>query len=95
MALVTVKTKYQVTLPTSVRKQAGVEVGDLLEAGVEGKKITLTPKSLVDRELALALEDVKKGRVSPAFSSAAEGIRWLNAPGKKKRGSTKRRQNMP
>ena len=38
MALVTVKTKYQLTLPSSVRKQARVAVGDLLEARVEGKK---------------------------------------------------------
>jgi AbrB family looped-hinge helix DNA binding protein len=79
MALVTVKTKYQVTLPTAVRKQAGLAVGDILEAKVEGKKITLTPKGLLDRELALALEDVKRGRVSPTFSSAAAGLRWLHA----------------
>ncbi len=72
MPLVTVKTKYQVTLPTSVRKQAKLTVGDILEAKVEGKKITLTPKSLVDRDLALALEDVRKGRVVGPFNSAAE-----------------------
>lgn len=83
MPLVTVKTKYQVTLPTSVRKQAGVAVGDLLEATVDGKKITLTPKSLIDRELALALEDVKKGRVSPTFDAVEESLRWLHAEVKK------------
>lgn len=86
MPLVTVKTKYQVTLPTAVRKQAGVAVGDLLEATVEGKKITLTPKSLVDRELALALEDVRKGRVSPAFDTVKESLRWLHAEVKKAKG---------
>ena len=89
MALVTVKTKYQVTLPTSVRKQARLAVGDLLEAKVEGTKITLTPKSLIDRDLALALADVKKGRVSPTFATATEGIRWLKAEAKKIR--TKKR----
>jgi AbrB family looped-hinge helix DNA binding protein len=68
MPLVTVKTKYQVTLPTAVRKQAKLAVGDILEAKVEGKKITLTPKSLVDRELAHALEDVRKGRVVGPFN---------------------------
>ena len=62
MPLVTVKTNYQVTLPTSVRKQAKIAVGDFLEAAVERGKITLTPKSLIDRELALALEDVKRER---------------------------------
>ena len=44
MALVTVNTKYQVTLPSSVRKQARLAVGDLFEARVQGKKITLTPE---------------------------------------------------
>lgn len=86
MALVTVKTKFQLTLPSSVRKQARVAVGDLLEARVEGKKITLTPKSVIDHGLSLALRDVKKGRVSPTFTTAAEGIRWLNAEAKKRKG---------
>lgn len=85
MPLVTVKTKYQVTLPTFVRKQAGVSVGDLLEAKVEGKKITLTPKSIIDRELALALADVRAGRVSPAFDNAKEGLTWLRRETKKVR----------
>ena len=78
MALVTVNTKYQVTLPSSVRKRARLAVGDRLEARVEGKKITLTPKRVIDEELALALRDVKKGRLSPTFTTVAEGIRWLN-----------------
>ncbi len=78
MPLVTVKTKYQVTLPTAVRKQAKLAVGDILEAKVEGKKITLTPKSLVDRELALALEDVRKGRVVGPFKSASEMLADLH-----------------
>lgn len=77
MRLVTVKTKYQVTLPTSIRKRAGISVGDFLEANVEGKKITLTPKSFIDRELALALADVRAGRVSPTFDSVEESIAWL------------------
>ena len=77
MALVTVKTKYQVTLPSSVRKQARLAVGDLLEARVE--------KSVIDHELGLALQDVKKGRLSPTFAAAADGIRWLNAEAKKSR----------
>ena len=69
MPLVTVKPKYQVTIPTSVRKQTGVGVGDLLEARVERGTITLTPKSLIDRELALALEDVRRGRTHGPFDS--------------------------
>ena len=83
--LVRVKEKYQVTLPASVRRKAGLTVGDLLEANVEGKKITLTPKSVVDRELALALEDVRKGRVYGPFSSAKEVILSLHREAKKLR----------
>ena len=85
MPLVKVKEKYQVTLPASVRQKAGLAVGDLLEAAVEGKKITLTPKTVVDRELALALEDLKKGRVYGPFSSAKAMIRSLHQEAKRSR----------
>lgn len=83
MPLVKVKAKYQVTLPVSVREKAGLAVGDLLEASIEGEKITLIPKSVVDRELALALEDVKKSRVYGPFSSAKEAVRSLHREAKK------------
>ncbi len=41
MALVKIKEKYQVTLPAALREKAGLEVGDLLEAKVEGRKLPL------------------------------------------------------
>jgi AbrB family looped-hinge helix DNA binding protein len=85
VTLVKVKEKYQVTLPASVRRKAGLAVGDLLEAKVQGGKITLTPKSIVDRELALALEDVKKGRVYGPFSSAKDMTRSLHQEAKRPR----------
>jgi AbrB family looped-hinge helix DNA binding protein len=85
VTLVKVKEKYQVTLPASVRRKAGLAVGDLLEAKVQGGKITLTPKSIVDREIALALEDVKKGRVYGPFSTAKETIRSLHREANKLR----------
>lgn len=77
MSLVKVRQKYQVTLPASVRRKARVVVGDLLDAQVKDAKITLTPKRIVDRELALALEDVRKGRVFGPFRSAKEAVRAL------------------
>ena len=84
MPLVKVKGKYQVTLPASVRRKAGVAVGDLLEAEVQGKRITLTPKVVVDRafvekRLAESFEDSRKGRVHGPFSSAKEAVRALRA----------------
>ncbi len=85
MPLVTVKTKFQVTLPTAVRRQAGVSVGDILEAKVEGKKITLTPKGLIDRELALALAEVQKGQVQGPFASAREMIAALRRSARRKK----------
>ena len=83
MALIKVKTKYQVTLPTSVRKSVGLSVGDLLEAKVEGNKITLSPKTAIDKELALSLEDVKAGRVEGPFRSVDAMLKGLHQPVKK------------
>ena len=58
------------------------------------KKIILTPKSVIDRELDLGLQDVKRGRLSPTFTTAAEGIRWLNAEAKKSRSQKKKTKKM-
>ncbi len=69
--------KYQVTLPAKVRRKAGIAVGDLLEAAVTKTRITLTPKRLLDRELARALGDLKKSRVHGPFRSAREAVRSL------------------
>jgi len=79
VSLVKVRDKYQVTLPATVRRKAGIAVGDLLEAEVKNAKITLTPKRIVDRELALALEDIKKGRVYGPFRSAREAVASLRS----------------
>ena len=85
MPLVKVKEKYQVTLPAAVRKQAGVAVGDILEAVAEGNKITLRPKSVIDRELALALQDVRRGRTHGPFPTAKEAIAFLHKATKRRR----------
>jgi AbrB family looped-hinge helix DNA binding protein len=82
MPIVKVKNKYQVTLPASVRKQINVEIGDVLEAEVKAGKITLTPKVIIERELALALEDVKRGRVVGPFKGIKAAIRGLDRAAK-------------
>ena len=74
MSIVTVKKKYQVVIPQGVRERIGVAVGDILEAKVERGRITLTPKSLVDRAIAEGLEDVRKGRVRGPFKTVDEMI---------------------
>jgi AbrB family looped-hinge helix DNA binding protein len=49
MALVTVKDKFQVTLPAKLRARIGVRVGDLMDATVHEDGILLRPKAVVDR----------------------------------------------
>lgn len=78
MSIVTVTNKYQVVIPQDLREQVGVNVGDLLEARVENGKITLSPKTPVDREIAEGLEDIKKGRTHGPYHSAAEMIQALH-----------------
>ena len=80
--LVKIKEKYQVTLPASVHKKAGVAFGDLLEAQVRGKTITLTPKMAIDRDIGLALEDFKQGRFIGPFRTAKAAIRALRRAAK-------------
>ena len=54
MSIVTVKDKYQVVIPQSVRQQLGINRGDFLEAKVERGKLTYTPKLMIDRLRELA-----------------------------------------
>ena len=50
MALVTVKDKFQVTLPAKLRTRIGLRVGDLMDATVHEDGILLRPKAVVDRK---------------------------------------------
>ena len=89
MEIVAVKNKFQIVIPQHIRGQVHVEIGDLLEANVEGGKITFTPKSLIDRHLAEGLEDLKQGRTHGPYASVRDAIRALEA--RAKRHAKKRR----
>lgn len=52
MPLVTVKTKFQVTIPRELRNELDLNEGDLLDAELEEGRIVLTPKRVVDRDAA-------------------------------------------
>jgi AbrB family looped-hinge helix DNA binding protein len=83
MAIVTVKNKFQVVIPRSVRDKLGIHIGDLLEARVERGKVTFSPKSVVDRAIAEGLEDIRKGRVRGPFDTVDEMLASLKGkPGK-------------
>jgi len=77
-AAVSVKNKYQVVIPENVRKKIGVNVGDLLEAKAEHGKITLTPKSAVDRGIAESLADFREGRTYGPFETCEELVKSLH-----------------
>lgn len=55
MAATKVGPKHQVTIPRDVFDTLKLEVGDLLEAGVDQGKIVLVPKRLADKAPAVAL----------------------------------------
>jgi len=82
MAIVTVKSKYQVAIPRRVREQLGVAVGDVQEARAEEGKIVFQPKSIVDRAIAEGLEDIRKGRVYGPFRTVDEMLASLKGPPK-------------
>jgi antitoxin MazE len=79
----------QITLPASVRKELGIEEGDMIEIKVIDERAVLVPKKLVDKNQAYfwtkqwqegereADEDIKAGRVK-TFISVDELIEDLD-----------------
>ena len=49
MSLVTVKPKFQLTIPAKLRKGLDLHEGDLMEATLVGDGILFRPKEVVDR----------------------------------------------
>jgi len=84
MDIVTVKNKFQIVIPRHVREKVHIGIGDLLEANFEDGKIIFTPKSLVDRHLAEALEDLRAGRTHGPYASAQAEIKALETRAKRR-----------
>jgi bifunctional DNA-binding transcriptional regulator/antitoxin component of YhaV-PrlF toxin-antitoxin module len=74
-----------VTIPDKIRQQLGVKVGDLLEARVVRGKITLTPKTVVDRGIARSLAEFKAGSSYGPFKTHEELVTSLHKEAKKLR----------
>lgn len=85
MSIVTVKNKFQVVIPRSVRKVVRVSVGDVLDAQAQGGTIVFRPKTIVDRDIAEGLLDAKTGRAAGPFGSAREANKYLDSRRSKKR----------
>jgi AbrB family looped-hinge helix DNA binding protein len=91
MELVTIKTKFQVVIPQSIRKRVRLDVGDLLEASFENGKITFTPKTVIDRHLAEGLEDFAKGRTHGPYETATDAIAALKGRARRRKNPRKRK----
>jgi len=74
-----------------IRKIAGLDVGDFVEANVEHGKITLTPQSFVDKRIAAGMADYKAGRYHE-FDSMEKAIAFLAKHSRKPSRSNKRRR---
>jgi bifunctional DNA-binding transcriptional regulator/antitoxin component of YhaV-PrlF toxin-antitoxin module len=93
MALVSVKNKYQVVIPQNVRREIGINVGDLLEAKAERGRITFTPKSVVDRGLAESMADFKAGRAYGPFETQEALVASLHEEAGKLRSNQRPRKS--
>lgn len=63
MPLVTVKPKFQVTIPAKLRRGIGLHEGDIMEATIVGQGILFRPMDVVDRNTAA-------GRIRANFAMA-------------------------
>ena len=65
MPLVTVKPKFQVTIPAKLRRGLDLHEGDVMEATIAGDGILLRPKDVVDRNAAAGRIASILARVEP------------------------------
>jgi AbrB family looped-hinge helix DNA binding protein len=77
----------QVVIPKRIHDQLGLAPGDYLEVELEGERVILTPKTLVEKRLAESLEDVRDGRMHGPFQSVPALLRSLHKAKRKTRSS--------
>jgi AbrB family looped-hinge helix DNA binding protein len=73
----------QVVIPKRIHDELGLEPGDYLEVQLEGDRVVLTPKALVEKRIAEGLEDIREGRIRGPFRSVPALVRSLRKAGKK------------
>jgi len=83
MSLVTVKNKFQIVIPQSVRDQIGINVGDTLEAKALRGRIVFEPKAVVDRGIAESIAQFKAGRNYGPFDTHAQFLAALHKEARK------------
>ena len=68
--LVTVKPKFQVTIPAKLRERVDLHEGDLMEASVVDGSILFSPKEVVDRNAVADRIDEIFARIKPSPEDA-------------------------
>lgn len=66
MSIVTVKPKFQVTIPAKLRKGIDLREGDFLEATLVGNGILFKPKALIDRDSTADRIDARFAATQPS-----------------------------
>lgn len=81
MPVVKIRTNRQVTIPKTIFDELGFQEGQFVEAVRKDNGVFYKPKKLVDvdRDIAEALEDIKKGRVAGPFTTVKEVMQSLKA----------------
>jgi AbrB family looped-hinge helix DNA binding protein len=81
-AAVKIGVSRQVVIPKRIHDQLGLEPGDYLEVELDGDRVVLTPKALIEKRLAEGLDDIRKGRIRGPFQSVPALVRSLRKSGK-------------
>src|ERR1700733_11837878 len=76
--IVKIGVSRQVAIPKKLHDQMGLAPGDYLQVELEGDRLILTPKALIEKRLAEGLEDIREGRVHGPFRSASALLRSLH-----------------
>jgi AbrB family looped-hinge helix DNA binding protein len=76
-AIVKIGVSRQVAIPKRLHDQMGLAPGDYLQIELEGDRLILTPKALIEKRLAEGLDDIREGRIHGPFRSASALLRSL------------------
>jgi AbrB family looped-hinge helix DNA binding protein len=82
--IVKIGVSRQVAIPKKLHDELGLAPGDYLQVEVEGDRLILTPKALIEKRLAESLDDIREGRVHGPFRSASALLRSLHRSKKSK-----------
>ena len=79
----------QIRIPKKVMQTLKLETGDYVEVGIDRGQIILKPRKLIDpgqgwhwtkkwQKMEEEVDkEIEKNQLSPEFSSAEEGLKWL------------------